>query len=480
MAKKCKHCSTVVEDAVSMCPNCQNLAFTDVAKVELSNEQFQELVKSATDKLQTSSSLAWRLTWRVALVIFAILGIPGAIVGWSIWSSMQSFEQTTTNDIRTRFTALSTTLSNQIEGAHSAISSNVVEKFEIYKSEANNQLASAYASVTNQIAEEFQTPKIKQTVETVAKGEAKSILETEVQPAVTSFKEDALFMRTIARAQGYDFKAYQALLEIGKGTNEDSKIANQVLNELDRSLARDRSDFSPRRSFMIFSGTNFYSGPFTDDELAEFSSVAAKDRTSFNREGFVNAAADFKQPLFLPLFIGFLTNETDLGVADRLTIAISDLAKQDFHPRDYYQIIGWWGTNQLAFTNWPFAVFEKALHEFGSVHYQQAADAFGQVIQIDPMADMSRAYAIASLWESGDTNRAIILAKDFKNPSGRWAQWASAKAELESGNISNATVHFYSIMTNFPTMEQMPSRNFNVYRKIDWVLFDKLKRTKTP
>ena len=124
-----------------MCPNCQNLAFTEIAKVELSREQFQELVKCATDKLQTSSSLAWRLTWRVALLIFGILGIPGAIVGWSIWSSMQTFEQTTTADIKTHFTVLSTTLSNQILVAHSAISSNVAAKFEIYEFEASKQLA---------------------------------------------------------------------------------------------------------------------------------------------------------------------------------------------------------------------------------------------------------------------------------------------------------------------------------------------------
>src|ERR1035438_7375931 len=161
MAKKCKYCSTLVEDTVSMCPNCQNLAFTDIAKVELSHEQFQELVKSATDKLQTSSSLAWRLTWRVALVIFAILGIPGAIVGWSIWSSMQNFERTTTADIQTHFTVLSTTLSNQIVEAHLVISSNVAARFEIYELEASNQLASAYASVTNQIAEEISGTKNK-------------------------------------------------------------------------------------------------------------------------------------------------------------------------------------------------------------------------------------------------------------------------------------------------------------------------------
>jgi hypothetical protein len=133
MTKKCKHCGEVVETAVSICPKCQNFAFVEIPKVELSHEQFQELVKSATDKLQTSSSLAWRLTWRVALVIFAILGIPGAIVGWSIWGSMQGFEQTTTTNIQARFTLLSQVSSNQIAQAHSAISNDVASKFEMFR-----------------------------------------------------------------------------------------------------------------------------------------------------------------------------------------------------------------------------------------------------------------------------------------------------------------------------------------------------------
>lgn len=474
MAKKCKHCSTVVEDAVSMCPNCQNLAFTDVAKIELSHEQFQELVKSATDKLQTSSSLAWRLTWRVALVIFTILGIPGAIVGWSIWSSMQSFEETTTKDMKTRFTVLSTNLSNQIEAAHSTISSNVTAKFEIYESEAGKQLASAYASVTNQIAEEFQTPTIKQTVETVAKGEAKSILEAEVQPAVTSFKEDALFIRTIARAQGYDFKAYQALLEIGKGTNENAQLANQITVEIDRSLARDRSDFSPKRSFMTFSGTNFYSGPFTSDELAVCFSSVAKDRTSFNREGFVNAVGDMKQPLFMSQLIEFFTNETDLGVADRLTIAISGLAKEDFQPRDFERIQAWWASHQNEYTNWPVSDFNAGQTELLSARYPEALEYFQKVLNIDRSADQSRAFAIACNLQTGKTNTATELAKGFRQPEARWALWGKAWVELYTGSVSNATVQFANLTKKQPTMILLPDESASGWNKIDWALFHKL------
>ena len=68
----------------------------------------------------------------------------------------------------------------------------------MYGQEASNKLALAYASVTNQIAEEFQAPRIKQTVESVAKSEAKSILEREVEPVVASFRQNVLFIRTVA------------------------------------------------------------------------------------------------------------------------------------------------------------------------------------------------------------------------------------------------------------------------------------------
>lgn len=213
MAKKCKHCGQVVENEISICPNCQNLGFIEVTRVELSHEQLQELVAEVTEKLSKKPRLLFGLAWRVVFGLFAVLGIPGAIVGWSIWSSMQSFEQTTTKSIKTQFKALSESSSNQIAEAHLAISNDVSSSFELFQHEAGVRLAFAYALVTNQIASEFQNPQIKQTVETVAKSEAKEILTEEVQPAVDSFRKDAYFTRTIARAQAYDFKAYQQLLE---------------------------------------------------------------------------------------------------------------------------------------------------------------------------------------------------------------------------------------------------------------------------
>jgi len=228
------------------------------------------------------------------------------------------------------------------------------------------------------------------------------------------------------------------------------------------------------------SGANVYGGPFTSDELATSFSPTEQDKTSLNREGFVNTVRDLKQRLFLPLLIEFFTNETDLVVADRLTMAISDLTKEDFQLHDFERITTWWKEHHDSYTNWPLPAFELGLHEFSSVHYAQAAESFEQVLKLDSGADMSRAYAIACYWETGQTNRAAMLAKEFKNPSARWAQWAAAKAELEAGNTSNATVRFFAITTNFPSLGQLPDQRFNVYRNIDWQLFSRLKAAQKP
>jgi hypothetical protein len=446
----------------------------------LTREQFAELEKTITEKLGKSSSLAWRLTWRVALVIFTILGIPGAIVGWSIWSSMQSFEQTTTTNIQTQFTLLSQVSSNQITKAHSVISNDVVIKFEAFREEASNLLLLAYSSVTNQIAEEFQTPKVKQTVEAVAKGDAREILEAEVEPAVDAFKKDSLFVRTIARAQAYDFKAYQSLLEIGRGTNDNARIANQVIAEMDRSLARNRSDFSPKKTFATFVGTNFYRGPFTSDELAMYFAEEKRDQTTFNREGFVNTVADQKQPLFLPLLIEFFTNETDLEVADRVTIAISDLAKKDFHPSDFEQIQTWWNSHRNDHTNWPITDFEDGAKDFLNSNYLKASRHFHKVLEIDPSADESRALTIACDIEVGETNEMWKFAKEFKLHDARWAKWANAFVELNYGNPSNATVQFVDLEKRNPMMPLLPDKSMPGWSKLDWQLFEKLMSSEKP
>ena len=256
---------------------------------------FDEGLRLLTKEELTDLSSAIFKDWRIKLLLkaFPIIILAG-VASAALFLNLSASKR-----LKVATAEIERTANNEISRALSAATNQLASQFRTFSHDASNHVARAYSNVTNQIAEEFQTPRIKQTVETVAKGEAKSILEAEVQPAVTSFKEDALFIRTVARAQGYDFKAYQSLIEIGKGTNENAKLVNQVLDELDRSLARDRSVFTPRRNFAVVGGTNIYFGPFTSDELAAQFEPSANNKVSFTREGFVNAVGDLKQPCFL-------------------------------------------------------------------------------------------------------------------------------------------------------------------------------------
>ena len=134
------------------------------------------------------------------LRVYVVPGIFLAIgVGLLYW---QANEQ-----IRTQIEKFQTTASNQVVTAYSDATNKLVIKFQGFAKEASNQMASAYSSVTKEIVDEFQTPRIKQTVEDVAMGQAKAILEKEVQPTVASFRGDAEFQtnnRTCAslRLQG--------------------------------------------------------------------------------------------------------------------------------------------------------------------------------------------------------------------------------------------------------------------------------------
>lgn len=74
----------------------------------------------------------------------------------------------------------------------------------------------------------------------------------------------------------------------------------------------------------------------------------------------------------------------------------------------------------------------------------------------------------------GETNKAMELSKGFKEPTGRWTQWANAITELETGNISNATVKFVDLTKKNPTMPIVLREGTFFWRKLDWPLYHKL------
>jgi len=256
-----------------------------------------ELVTQFTrDELKVIADILLK-DWRVYVFTAVCVAVGVGLLYW------QAREQ-----INTQVEKYRIAVSNQVVTAYSAATNQLASEFRDFATNASNQIAVAHASITDQIAEEFQTTRIKQTVQTVAKGEARDILESEVRPTADAFREEASFIRTVAHAQAYDFKAYQRLQEIGNQTNENAELAKEVISEIDRSLGRDRSQFSPRRLYVQVMGTNTYRGPFTSDELIYESSRIEQNKTAYNREGFVNAVADAKQQFFLPFLIEFLTN----------------------------------------------------------------------------------------------------------------------------------------------------------------------------
>jgi len=143
----------------------------------------------------------------------------------------------TTKNIETKFQLFNQISSNQIVRAHSDITNDVAVKFQIFAQEASNQIASAYSAVTNQIADQFQEPKVRQTVENVARGEAKTILENEVRPVVEEFHtnvegkfkaiesgEDFLELATKARAHNYHLPSNSIILQ---GVGRNGLLQNQ-------------------------------------------------------------------------------------------------------------------------------------------------------------------------------------------------------------------------------------------------------------
>lgn len=458
-----------------ICPKCRreqknpSLLGCEDCKVPYINED--ELFTNFTrDELKVIASFILK-DWRVYVVAGIILVAGVFLLDLGVGKKIEN-----------QVDKLLVTASNQVVAAYSTTTNQVAIKFQTFAQDASNRMEEAYSAATNLIVDKFREPNIRNTVENVAKREAKSILETAVQPAVDSFRADAQFLRLATRARAYDFKAYQRLLDLEAQTNENAYFAKQVVDEIDRSLEKDRSYNAriEKRIFMEPSGTHLYSGPFTPDEFATLFSSKQQDNAVHNREGFINSVIDLNQPLFLPQLFAFLTNEADLSVADRLTLAISQLSKQDFHPHDFEQIKQWWQSNQSDYTNWPVAELQRGLEQFASVHYSEAAESFARVLQIDLAADMSRALAVVCNWEIGETNMAVTLAKEFKNPDARWAKLAAVKAELGSGNISNATVQLAFFATNFPTFSMLPKEGMHAWRKIDWELFNKLTRTEKP
>lgn len=468
MTKICPKCKQPQEDErLVKCPTCK-VAF------EVQAAEQQQLAPSAE---AIAESLSWGQLARIAEIIgaswkFRLVFVAVFAIG--VLLSVPTVILITLGYAHREIQKSVDTVKEETTRRFASATNETARQFQAFVEAATNRISDAYSTIANQITKEFQEPRIRKTIEDVAGKEAKGILEADVRPTVESFRADAEFLRLATRAHAYDFKAYLHLVELAKQTNNLARDAEAVVAEIDRFLETARSEPMPTRKFMIYKGTNSYGGPFTSDELALKFSEMQQDKTSLNREGFVNTVGDLRQPLFLPRMIEFLTNETDLAVADRLTIAISGMAKADFHPHDFERIQGWWRVHENEYTNWPLSELREGLVEWSRCNYTNAAKLFEEVLKLDPSADPSRTVAIASRSQLGETNRAAALAKGFTLPTGRYAELTAANVELEIGNVSNATVRLADLTRKNPTMYFLPQEGWDVWKKVDWPLFRKL------
>ena len=210
MGKICPQCRRRQEHPSHLgCDRCH------VAFVE--EDQLVKISSFTNEELKILASYLLK-DWRVYVLAGIALSIGVGLLYW------QAHEQ-----IETQINKFQTDTSNEVARAYSEATNRMAGQFDVFSQSSSNQIASAYSEVTNQISFEFQTPRIRQTVEDVAKNEAKEILKENVQPEVERFKKDADFLRLTTRARAYDFKAYQQLLEIELQTNEDAILAKQVL-----------------------------------------------------------------------------------------------------------------------------------------------------------------------------------------------------------------------------------------------------------
>jgi len=317
-------------------------------------EGLRLLTKDEISDLASALLRDWRvrvLRWGISIA--ALIGVFAA----ALFLNSQAGKR-----LRETKEIIERTFSNEVERAYSAATNQTAREFQVFVKDANNQIAQAYSSVTNQIADQFQTPRIKQTIENVAKSQARSMLEAEVQPVVEHFRSEveqkleALtseqdFLGFATRARANDYQAYLRLLRLEPQTNTIGRGASLVVQEIDRELEAERSSTSYRQFWTVCylpAGKlpTFYKGPFASDEIATALVTRQDPRT---REALVNAVRDLKQPLLLESLMQLLEREDDLVTADRIALAISELTKEDFHAHDFDRIESWWKEHKASF-----------------------------------------------------------------------------------------------------------------------------------
>ena len=137
MERRCQICNQrITDDKLLACPKCQNLLSYDVEnKPYLSKEQRMLLIDSLIKEISQKPKILWTISWRLFIALFLVFGVIATLTGWSILGLVNNLK----------------------------------------------------LSLNKRIATEFEKPVIKQTVQDVAKSEAKRLLKNEINPEVENF-----------------------------------------------------------------------------------------------------------------------------------------------------------------------------------------------------------------------------------------------------------------------------------------------------
>lgn len=297
--------------------------------------------------------------------------------------------------------------------------------------------------VVRENADTFVTEKLQPTLEAVA------LVRSNIHDAeatLSRLQEDQRLLSTAMRAEAFDRPALLDLQSLSKGTNLSSRTAFASLRRVRRTLDDIKVNVTqPGPIPKVDVGTNCFLGPFCSEDIVNFLDNPA------TAEGAVNYISQQRWMLFVPALVELAHSSDDLTLVNRISMAIENLAGIKFDAWDLKPLDAWWSAHESHYTNWPFADYREGIKAFRSRDFTNALRSFERVISIDPGADQSRAFAVASAAESLDLKKASNLMTGFVLTDHRLERWAKAKLLLASGDATAAVKELTETL-EFPIM----------------------------
>lgn len=469
----CPVCRQPPRDAMLVkCERCQ-VPFVDdkVLFSTLSQEQLRHVAQQVLK--------SWTF-WSVLLV--GIVGI--------VWLTLGVIDYFTGRKVQTVIDNIQSSVSSSLNQAHTLMTNNIARRFRepelqslmetVVSQEATARIDSTADRVIEQKLTALVRPQIDQINATLTTAKTQTLaLDKDVDvlhQTLSTISDEQQFLSLANSARLYSLKSFLDLERLSQTTNSFAKDAGQIVWALRRDMEIDRQSLTEYVPVEQLGEEYEYTGPFTSEEIAYRFKVPSAV------ESAANVARKENLRCFVPQLVALAKREDNLWVQNRITHAISALSGQKFFPWTLQRLSNWWETSSSQFTNWPYATFEKGMDHFASLRYKEAVADFESIIVSDPYADKSRALAIASAIEVGDTNKAVALSSAWKYPDGRWARWTKAKMNLSTGEVAQATEQLATIAADFKTFSDIAymQPGNHVLRKVNWDLYRrKLKDLET-